>query len=99
MMLGTIVVIVLSRLGQRRANQFCKKFYGQDTSTKGKRYRRVGLLDEIPHVKLARGVVIVSKKDAKEVVKFIENFGGVEFYTRDVILTSDNGKALREKKV
>jgi len=99
MMLGKIVAIVLSGLDQRRANQFCKKFYGQDTSTMGKRYRRVGLLDEIPHVKLARGVVIISKKDAKEVTKFIENFGGVKFCARDVILTADDRKALRQMKV
>ena len=99
MMFGTIVVIVLSHLKQRRANQFCKKFYGQETSTGEKGYRRVGLLDEIPHIKLARGVVIVSKKDANGVVKFIENFGGVEFYTRDVALTPEDRKALQPKRV
>lgn len=98
-MLGTIVVIVLSRLGQRRANQFCKKFYGQDTSTKGKRYRRVGLLDEIPHIKLARGVIIISKKDAGAVIKFIKDFCGVEFHTRDVILTLGDRKILQVKGV
>lgn len=98
-MLGTIVVIVLSRLKQRRANQFCKKFYGQNTSTKGKRYRRVGLLDGIPHIKLARGVVIVSKKDTAEVVKFIENFGGIEFHARNVILTPEDRKAIHAKRV
>lgn len=98
-MLGTIVVILLNRIEQRRANQFCKKFYGQDTSTKGKRYRRVGLLDGIPHIKLARGVVIVSKRDADAVIKFIKGFGGVEFHARNVILTPKNGKALRAKGV
>lgn len=98
-MLGKLVVILLHRIGQRRANQFCKKFYGQDTSTKGKRYRRVGLLDGIPHIKLARGVVIVSKKDAGAVIKFIEGFGGVEFHARDVILTPKNGMALRARGV
>lgn len=97
--MGTIVVIMLNRLEQRRANQFCKKFYGQDTSTKGKRYRRVGLLDGIPHVKLARGVIIVSRKDAKAVIKFIKNFGGVDFHARDVVLTPQNGKVLQSKRV
>ncbi|MFH1821530.1 MAG: hypothetical protein ABH852_03700 [Methanobacteriota archaeon] len=99
MMLGTIVVIVLSRTKQGRANQFCKKFYGQNTSTKGKRYRRVGLLDGIPHIKLTRGVVIVSKRDADVVIKFIKDFGGVEFHARDVILTPKNGKVLRVRGV
>jgi len=94
-MLGTIVVVVLSGLEQRRANMFCKKFYGQDTSTMGKRYRRVGLLDKIPHIKLTRGVVIVLKRDADEVIRFIENFGGVKFYVRDVILTTQDREALK----
>jgi hypothetical protein len=94
MMMGKIVVIVLSPIGQRRANQFCKKFYGQDTKTGGKRYRRRGLLDEIPHIKLARGVVIVSRKDAPEVIRFIEKFGP-EFHVRDVVLTPEDEAALR----
>jgi hypothetical protein len=98
-MLGTIVVIVLSRLKQRQANRFCKKFYGQDTSTKGKRYRRVGLLDEIPHIKLARGVVIVSKKDTAAVIRFIKNFGGVDFHARDVVLTPDDRRNLQVERV
>ncbi|WP_428084493.1 hypothetical protein [Candidatus Hadarchaeum sp.] len=93
------MVIVLNRLEQRRANQFCKKFYGQVTSTRGKKYRRIGLLDGIPHIKLARGVVIVSKKDAGEVIKFIQGFGGVEFHARDVVLTPQDIKALRGREV
>jgi hypothetical protein len=98
-MLGVIVVIVLSRIGRRQANQFCKKFYGQDTSTKGKRYRGVGLLDRIPHIKLARGVVIVAKKDAGTVIRFIKGFGGVDFHTKDVILTLKDRKALQAEGV
>ncbi len=97
-MIGTIVVIKLNRLGQRRANQFCKRFYGQDTSTRGKRYRRIGLLDEMPHVKLARGVVIVSTRDAKEVIKFLRKFNA-EAHVRSVILTPQDRKILRVKGV
>jgi len=93
-MLGRIVVIVLSRIGQRRANQFCKKFYGQDTSTSGKKYRRIGLLDRVPHIKLARGVVIVSEKEAGEVIKFLKK-SGVDFHVRDVVLTPDDRMVLR----
>lgn len=98
-MLGKLMIIVLSRIGQRRANQFCKKFYGQDTSTKGKRYRRAGLLDRISHIKLARGVIIVSKKDAGAVIKFTKDFGGVDFHARDVILTPEDRKAFQVKGV
>jgi len=98
-MMGNIVVIVLNRAGHAQANRFCKKFYGQRTTTKGKRYRRVGLLDRVPHIKLARSVVIVSKKDAATVINFIKDFSGVEFHARDVILTPEDRRALQEKKV
>lgn len=98
-MMGTLVVIRLNRLEQKRANQFCKKFYGQVTSTRGKKYRRIGLLDGIPHIKLARGVVIVLKKDADEVIKFIQRFGRVDFHTRDVVLAPQDRKVLRLKEV
>jgi hypothetical protein len=81
-------------LEQRRANQFCKRFYGQDTTTGGKRYRRVGLLDQVPHRKLTRGVVIIRKHDASKVIKFIQEFGGVEFHVRNIMLTAQDKKAL-----
>lgn len=93
-MIGKLVVVVLRHLNQKKANQFCKKFYGQDTSTRGKRYRRVGLLDGVSHTKLTRGVVIISKKDADEVIKFLKNFG-VEFHVRDVTLTPEDRRAIR----
>lgn len=45
--------------------KFCQSFYGRDTSTwKGKySYRIEGMLDQIPHRKLARGVIIIRTSD------------------------------------
>jgi hypothetical protein len=97
MMLGKIVIVVLSRIGQRQANEFCKKFYGQDTTTGGKRYRRIGLLDRIPHIKLARGVIVISRKDTDEVIEFLRK-SGVDFYVRDVVLTPEDQMVLRRAK-
>lgn len=57
-------------------NRFSQKFYGQDVSTwKGKyHYRREGLLDELPHRKLRRGVVIVREVDLPQVEEFLREW-------------------------
>ncbi len=79
-----------------RASKFAKLFYGQETSShKGRyRYRREGLLDSIPHIRLIRGVVIVSKNDADRVVHFLKE-NRAEFFARDVILLPEDEEALR----
>lgn len=50
------------------ASALVKRLYGQNTSSQGGkyRYRRKGLLDEIPSVRLIRGVIIVEKKNKKK---------------------------------
>jgi hypothetical protein len=94
-------VIIAYRLfknnSQKELNQFCKKFYGQETSShKGKyRYRRRGLLDDIPHIILIRGVIIVSKGDAKKVVDFLKEYNA-EVYVRDVTLLPEDEAALKK---
>jgi hypothetical protein len=72
---------------QKSINLFCKKFYGQDTSSHGGkyRYRRHGLLDNIPHIKLIGGVILVKKDSAEKVIDFLREYNA-EFYIRDVIL-------------
>ena len=58
------------------ASALVKKLYGQATSCqKGRyRYRRKGLLDEIPYKKLIRGVIIVRNEDKKKVIDFLRDF-------------------------
>ncbi len=80
-------------------NQFCKKFYGQDTSShRGKyRYRRPGFLDNIPHHKLIRGVLVLREKDADRVIQFLGEYNA-EIHVRSVILTESDKKALSEQR-
>ena len=49
-----------------KSSAFVKAFYGQETSSHhGKyKYHRNGILDEIPHNKLIRGVIIVKSEEA-----------------------------------
>ncbi|MDW7728370.1 MAG: hypothetical protein SCH70_14945, partial [Candidatus Methanoperedens sp.] len=57
-----------------KSSAFVKAFYGQDTSSHhGKyKYRRHGILDDIPHNKLIRGVIVVRSKDADTVIEFLK---------------------------
>ena len=83
---------------QATLNRFVQKFYGQDsTSHKGKyRHHRCGLLEDIPHIKLVRGVIILRKGDLERVLKFLDEYNA-EVYTRDVILTPEDEKALSQE--
>lgn len=95
-MQGNMIVFrVLKNTDHKTINQFCKKFYGQNTSShKGKyRYRRKGFLEEIQHIKLIRGVIIVSKNDTNKVIRFLKEFNA-EIHTRFVELTHEDEKVL-----
>lgn len=93
---GTIIIFrVLKYTSLKRTNQFCKKFYGQNTSThKGKyQYRRKGLLDEMPNIKLIRGVIIIPKKYTNRIIKFLQEYNA-EIHARTIILTAQDRKSL-----
>lgn len=53
------------------------RLVGQRASSHGWRYAygRKGLLDEIPHVRLIRGVIIVRTEDAETATRFLEGMG------------------------
>lgn len=64
-----LLVYAINHLDRRRANQFCKKFLGQETSCEGGRYcyRRKGFLDDIPHRRVVRGVLLLMVHDLDRV--------------------------------
>ncbi len=91
-MIGKIIVFRFpKKTNQRSLNQFCKKFYGQETSSHGGQYhyRRKGLLDNILHVKLIGGVIIVSSENAEKVMQFLRDYDA-EFFVREVILLPED---------
>ena len=76
-MKGNIIVFRFKeKTEQKSINQFCKKFYGQNTSSHGGKYqyRRHGLLDNIPHIKLIGGVILVEKDFAEKVICFLKEY-------------------------
>ncbi len=92
---GTLLAFRLARYDRDRASDLVKKLYGQRTSSHGGKYvyRRKGLLDEIPHVRLIRGVIIVRIEDAVRVIRFLEQIGA-EVHERTVTLTPKDRKVL-----
>lgn len=77
------------------ASALVKKLYGQSTTSHGGRYRyrRKGILDEIPSRRLIRGVIIVRKDDEKKVVELLDDFKA-ETHVRKVVLTLEDMEAL-----
>lgn len=78
-------------------NRFIRGLYGQDSNSwKGKyRHHRHGLLEDIPHRKFLRGVVLLNEGDLEKVTEYLRRFSA-EFYTGTVELTSDDEEILRE---
>ncbi len=98
---GNIIVFRFKeKTEQKSINQFCKKFYGQNTSSHGGKYqyRRTGLLDNIPHIKLIGGVIIVKKDFTEKVIDFLKEYNA-EFYIRDVILLYEDEVILGKFKM
>jgi len=79
-------------------NRFVQKFYGQDTTNhKGKyKHHRRGLMEDIAHVKLIRGVIIVGECDLEKVLIFLREYNA-EVYTRDITLTPEDEKILNKE--
>jgi hypothetical protein len=101
--LGTVIgkilaYRVLQNAGLKKTDEFVRKLCGRETTThKGRyHYRTRGLLDEIPHRRLIRGVVIIRPEDEERLVEFLERYGA-EYFTRDVILTPEDREILGRK--
>lgn len=93
-----VVILVLwfpPKTPQPVQNRFSQKFYGQDVSTWSGRYeyRRRGLLDDLPHRKLRRGVVILRERDLVAVEKFLGSWD-VNRETRTIVPTEKDVHAL-----
>ena len=77
---------------------FCQGFYGDDTTTwKGKyRYHRHGLLDDIPHRKIAKSVIIIRSSDLEKVKDYVRD-RVEEIHVRTIVLTEEDIRTLKEK--
>ncbi len=93
--------IIIFRLPPKKKNvelsKFCQKFYGQDTSSHGGKYkyRRHGLLDEIPYRKLSRGVILIKKENMETVLNFLRTYNA-HVHARGVRLTEEDREIMQK---
>lgn len=96
--LGKIIVFrVLKNNDRSTMNRFCRQFYGYTDRSCNYRYnyQRKGFIEKYPYIKPLRGVIVVRKKDADEVISFLESYNA-EIYARDVILQEEDSEILKE---
>jgi hypothetical protein len=75
------------------SSKVAKNLYGQATSSRGYRYRRKGLLDAVPHIRLIRAVLILRREDAPAVIRYLEE-NGCTVHMREVVLTLEDREGL-----
>lgn len=93
---GKIIVFrVLARNDKLTMNKFCRQFYGYLDRSHNYRYQyqRKGFIENFSYIKPLRGVIVVRKEDANEIISFLKSYNA-EIYARDIILTQDDLKKL-----
>ena len=96
---GTIIVFrVLTHTNKLIMNKFCRQFYGYTDRSHNYRYEyhRKGFINNFPYIKPLRGVIIVRKEDAKEIISFLKSYKA-EIYARDIILLEEDLRKLKIK--
>ena len=98
-MKAILIAWSLQGTDKTRTSALSKKLYGQETSSHEGRYIywRKGLLDDIPYVKLIRGVIIVKEEDSKTVIQFLRGHSAI-INIREVVLTPQDERVLGTKQ-
>ena len=80
-------------------NKFYRGLFGfKQTVKRGKKkynYDKKGLLDQIPHIKVEDSVFIISKKNLKKLISYLEEWEDkVTYNTFKVVLDEDEWKEI-----
>ncbi len=78
-------------MSQKERNEFSRQFYGYvDKSNYGRySYKRKGWLDQVPHLKPVKSVIILRNEDAQKVVDYLELFDA-KLFIREIVLTQND---------
>lgn len=87
-----------SNLSRGDMDQFLREIAGHnDKSNYGKySYRKRGLLDDLPHIKPVRSVIVVSRNESISLINLIRRYK-IDAYIRDIILTKEDINKLKNK--
>jgi len=90
--IGTVVIYKLEGLNQIERDNFCRGLLGRTVKTHGGKYTHhvEGLLDSIPHIRVARGVIIVEQANKQKISDFLKEQGVREVFMRDLILMEED---------
>lgn len=84
----------LGEVSATHRSRFTQNVLGQARTVGDRKYRRHGVLDEIPHWKLSRGVVVVFAEDRARLVKELRRWTRtIEWW--EVTLTARQARRLR----
>lgn len=89
---AALIVFVNEGTPHGRANQLVQKLYGQDTTTRGQVYHRHGLLEDIAHWRIKRGVLVVGEEDRERVVQLIEQYANEVHWWSVTLRPGDAGR-------
>lgn len=94
-MQGRLIAYRSTGANSTATSRIAQKLYGQDTTSRGYKVRRRGLLDDVPHVRLIRGVIVIQPSHEAAVKKLLTSLG-CEIHVRSVELTSADLKTLAQ---
>ena len=84
-----VTIIVYKQPNKSKSVQLSRALHGYtDHSNHGNySYKRSGLLDQIPYVKIFNGAFLLRKKDASKLIQLLEKYD-VIYYAGDIRKTS-----------
>jgi len=95
---GFIIIYKLVGLSQIDRDKLCRKLLGRTVKThKGKYTHQVkGLLDNIPHIHMGRGILIINKGDETKLFDFLKEHNVKDIFIREIILTKNDIDKLKK---
>ena len=94
---GLIIIYKLEGLSQIDRDKVCRRLLGRTVKThKGKYTHRVkGILDDVPHIRVGNGILIIDKTNEIKLSNFLEENKVKNVFIRDIILTKSDINKLR----
>ena len=96
---GLIIIYRLIGLSQIDRDKLCRKLLGRTVKThKGKYTHNIkGLLDDIPHIRIGRGILIINKTDEVKLSNFLKEQGVGDIFISDIVLTKEDISKLKSE--
>lgn len=97
-MTGTIIIYKLTALNPIERDNLCRELLGRIVKTHhGKyTYRIKGVLDDVPHIRIGRGILITEKVNKQKLFRFFKKYKIKNIFIRDIILTKTDIRRLKK---